>query len=79
MAACTLIGIAFLQFIGLVVFKMACILKKSPKLLKCVRMRRRVDDDWELYEQAALQREMESDTEEQDNESSGSTESLPTY
>ena len=26
-AACTLIGMAFLQFIGLVVFKMACILK----------------------------------------------------
>ena len=47
--------------------------------MKCVRMRRCVDDDWELYEQAALQREMESDTEEQDNESSGSTESLPTF
>ena len=78
-AAYTLIGIAFLQFIGLVIFKIACILKKNPKLMKCVRMRRPVDDDWELYEQAALQREMESDTEEQDSESSGSTESLPTY
>ena len=78
-AAFTLIGIAFLQFIGLVIFKIACILKKSPKLMKCVRMRQRVGDDWELYEQAALLREMESDTEEQDSESSGSTESLPTY
>ena len=78
-AAYTLIGIAFLQFIGLFIFKIACILKKSPKLMKCVRMRRPVDDDWELYEQAALQREMESDTEEQDSDSSGSTESLPTY
>ena len=78
-AAYTLIGIAFLQFIGLVIFKIVCILKKSPKLMKCVRMRRPVDDDWELYEQAALQREMESDTEEQDSDSSGSTESLPTY
>ena len=78
-AAYTLIGIAFLQFIGLVIFKIACILKKSPKLMKCVRMRRPVDDDWELYEQAALQREMESDIEKQDSESSGSTESLPTY
>ena len=78
-AAYTLIGIAFLQFIGLVIFKIACILKKSPKLMKCVRMRRPVDDDWELYEQAALLREMESDTEEQDSDSSGSTESLPTY
>ena len=35
----TLIGIAFLQFIGLVIFKIACILKKSPKLMKYVRMR----------------------------------------
>ena len=78
-AAYTLIGIAFLQFIGLVIFKIACILKKSPKLMMCVRIRRPVDDDWELYEQAALLREMESDTKEQDSESSGSTESLPTY
>ena len=78
-AAYTLIGMAFLQFIGLFIFKMARILQKSPKLMRCVRMRRPVDDDWELYEQAALQREMESDTEEQDSESSGSTESLPTY
>ena len=78
-AAYTLIGIAFLQFIGLVIFKIACILKKSPKLMKYVRMRRPVDDDWEQYEKAAVQREMESDTEKQDSESSGSTESLPPY
>ena len=79
MASFTLIGMVFLQFIGLVIFKMGCILKKSPKLMKCVRMGRCVDDDWEMYEQAALLREMESDTEEQDSGSSGSTESLPTY
>ena len=78
-ASFTLIGMVFLQFIGLVIFKMGCILKKSPKLMKCVRMGRCVDDDWEMYEQAALLREMESDTEEQDSGSSGSTESLPTY
>ena len=78
-AAYTLIGIAFLQFIGLVIFKIACILKKSPKLMKCMRMRQPADDDWELYEQAALLREMKSETEEQDSESSGSLESLPTY
>ena len=78
-ASFTLIEMAFLQFIGLVIFKMGCILKKSPKLMKCVRMRQCVDDDWEMYEQAALQREMESDTEEQESGSSGSTESLPTY
>ena len=78
-AAYILIGIALLQFIGLVIFKIACILKNSKKLMKCVRMRQPVEDDWELYEQAALQREMESDIREQDSESSGSTESLPTY
>ena len=78
-AAYTLIGIAFLQFIGLVIFKIACILKKSTKVMNCVKMRRCVDDDWELYEQAALLREMESDTEEQVSESSGSAESLTTY
>ena len=38
-----------------------------------------VEDDWELYVQAALQREMVSDAEEQENEGSGSIESLPTY
>ena len=47
--------------------------------MKYVRWRRPVDDDWELYEQAALLREMESDTEEQGSDSSGSIESLPTY
>ena len=75
-AAYILIGVAFLQFVGLVIFKIGCTFKKSPKLMKCVRMRQPVDDDWELYEQAALQREIES---EPDSESSGSLESLPTY
>ena len=74
-----LIGIAFLQFIGVVIFKMALKLKKCPKIMECVKTRRLVDDDWELYEEAALLREMESDSEEQDSGSYGSTESLPTY
>ena len=78
-ASYTLIGMAFLQFIGLVTFKIALKFKKCPKVMEYVRVRRRVDDDWELYEQAALLREIESDTDDQDNESSGSTESLPTY
>ena len=78
-AAYTLIGMAFLQFIGLVIFKVSYILKKNSKLMECVRMRRYVEDDWELYEQAALLREMEIEAEEQNSESSGSTESLPTY
>ena len=78
-AAYTLIGMAFLQFAGLVIFKLSYLLKKSPKLREWIRVRHPVDNDWELYEQAALLREMESDMEEQDSRSFGSTESLPTY
>ena len=79
-AAYTLIGIAFFQFLGLILYKLFSILKRNEKVAACLRHRRQpVEDEWELYEEAALQREMESDTEEKDNEGSGSIESLPTY
>ena len=78
-AAYILVGMAFLQFNGLIIFKIACVLKKSPKLMKCIGIKQHVYGDWELYEQAVLEREMDSDTNEQDSESSGSTQSLPTY
>ena len=55
---------------------MFCIVKK---VMKCHEKGQADEDDWELYEQAALLREMESDTEEQGSDSSGSIESLPTY
>ena len=77
-AAYTLISITFLQFIGLVIFKMACKLNMMQILMEWVQMKQDIDD-WELYQQAALLREMESDTEEEDSENSGSTETLPTY
>ena len=79
MSAYTLIGIAFVQFAGLVLFKVFSILKQSEKVMECIRKRQIDEDDWELYEQAALEREMESDAEEQESEGSGSIESLPTY
>jgi len=79
MSAYTLIGIAFVQFVGLVLFKVFSILKQSEKVMECLRKRQIDEDDWELYEQAALEREMESDAEEQESEGSGSIESLPTY
>ena len=79
MSAYTLIGIAFVQFAGLVLFKVFSILKQSEKVMKFLHKKQIVEDDWELYEQAALEREMESDAEEQENEGSGSIESLPTY
>ena len=47
--------------------------------MECLHKKQIVEDDWELYEQAALEREMESDAEEQESEGSGSIESLPTY
>ena len=79
MSAYTLIGIAFVLFAGLVLFKVFSILKQSEKVMEFLRKKQIVEDDWELYEQAALEREMESDAEEQESEGSGSIESLPTY
>ena len=77
-AAYTLIGIAFAQFLGLVLFKVISILKKSEKVMAYLH-KRQLAEDWELYEEAALQREMESGTEEEDSAGTGSIESLPTY
>ena len=75
----TLIGIALFQFIGLVFFKMFSILRQSETVNRCLQKGQPVEDEWELYEQVAFQREMESDAEEQDSEGSESDESLPTY
>jgi len=47
--------------------------------MACLHKRQPAEDDWELYEEAALQREMEPDIEEEDSDGSGSIESLPTY
>ena len=74
-----LFGLAFAQFIGLIVFKVLVIIKRSERVMSCLRRGQPADDDWELYEQAALQREMESDSEKEESEESGSIESLPTY
>ena len=78
-SAYTLIGVAFVQFVGLVVFKVFSILKQSKKVMECFYKKQTDEDDWELYEQAAIQRALESDTVEQDSDDSGSIESLPTY
>ena len=78
-SAYTLIGIAFVQFVGLVLFKVLTILKQSEKFMRCFHKGQPIEDDLELDEQAAIQGEMESDEVEQDSEGSGSIESLPTY
>ena len=79
LASNCLFGLAFAQFIGLVFFKVLVIIKRSERVMSCLRRRQPEYDDWELYEQAALQREMESDSEREESEESGSIESRPTY
>ena len=76
-----LTGLALLQFVGLLIFKVYSILKNISKCHACIQvcMRQHVEDDWELFEQAALLRERESESEEEGSESSGSMETLPTY
>ena len=74
-----LFGLAFTQFIGLVFFTVLVIIKRSERLMSCLHRGQPTEDDWELYEPAALQREMESDSEKEESEESGSIESLPTY
>ena len=79
LASNCLFGLAFAQFIGLVFFKVVVIIKRSERMMACLRRGQPEYDDWEVYEEAALQREMESDSEREESEESGSIESLPTY
>ena len=79
LASICLFGLAFAQFIGLVFYKVLVIIKRSERMMSCLRRGQPEYDDWELYEQAALQRETESDSEREESEESGSIESLPTY
>ena len=78
-AVYVLIGVAFVQFLGLIILKVFSILRRSEKVMACLHKRQPAEDDWELYEEAALQREIVSDTEEEESNGFGSTESLPTY
>ena len=76
-----LTGLALLQFVGLLIFKVYSILKNISRCRACIQVciRQHVEDDWELFEQAALLRERESESEEEGSESSGSLDTLPTY
>ena len=69
----------FVQFIGLVFFKVLVVIKRSERVMVCLHRGQPAEDDWELYEDAALQREMETDSEGEESEESGSIESLQTY
>ena len=78
-AAYTVIGMAFVQFLGLVLFKLFSILKRTEKVKACFHRGQPAEDDWDLYEEAALQREMDFDTEEEESNACESIESRPTY
>ena len=59
-------------------YKVISLVKCSDKVMVCVRQRE-TEDDWELYEQAALEREMESNSDEdKESDMSGGSDSLPT-
>ena len=78
--AYTLIGLAFLQCVGLVIFNILSILRKSPKVMAYfdVCLKRHFEDDRELLEQAGFLRNREFISEREGSECSGSMESLTT-
>ena len=79
-ASFILIALALAQFVGLVLYKVIALFKCSSKVRPCCISKSESDDDWYLYEQAALLREMESDSEEDKKSNrSGSIDSLPSY
>ena len=86
-ASFTLIAIGLAQFLGLILYKVVVIFKCSPRITACCARENKPNDDWELYEEAALEREqaalerqMKSDTEvDRESEMTGSIESVPTY
>lgn len=63
-----LIGVAFVQFLGLVFYKIVVILKQREKLRKFLRKRTSTlsEEDWEKWEQAALLRETDSGSEDEE-------------
>ena len=85
--AITLIAIALAQFLGLILYKVVVIFKCSRRMMTCCARENEPYDDWELYEQAALEREqaalvreMESESEEdRESNESRSIESVPSY
>ena len=76
-----LTGLALLQFVGLLIFKVYSILKNISKCRACIQVcfKQHIEDDLELFEQAALLRERDSESEEEGSENSGSMETLSTY
>ena len=84
--AITLIAIALAQFLTPILYKVVVIFRCSRKMMACCAREKKVNDDWELYEQAAFEREqaalvreMESESEEdrESNESGSRRNAVP--
>ena len=78
-ASNTLIGLVFIQFLGVCLVKIIKLSSTKWNNLCC--RKNEMEEDWEPYMMAALQREkeqLESD-EDKDSHSCESVESLPTY
>ena len=78
----TLTGISLLQFIGLVSYKLVSIAKRNRRVMtflisKC--QKEAAEDDLELFELAEVDREIESDSDEEENLEDGDIDNLPTY
>ena len=90
-----LVGLALTQFIGLVLFKVAVVFNIWERMRQCIHRPGSAedngDDDWDLYEEAALLRQREAemereaghggmvDSKESENKTDNSTASRPTY
>ena len=85
-ASFTLLSIALAQFLGLLLYKVVVIVKSNTRMTACCARKKKPSNDWELYEQAALEREQAAlerkmnskTTVDRESEMTGS-ESLPTY
>ena len=76
----TFTGISLLQFTGLVVYKLVSIVKRNRRITEFVMLnchREVAEDDWELFEMATAEREIESESDEEDFNLH--INSLPTY
>ena len=83
-ASYVLIGVVFVQFVGLIFYKVSVIFRARQAVLPCSWLNKdqrlvEEDDDWELYEQAALVREREAHDFQDERYSMESNESLLTY
>ena len=82
-ASYTLVGVALVQFIGLVAFKIYNSLKTTQacvKLRQCLhRNRPNDDDDWEHYEAIVMQREDDKSIEENVQDAPECVDTMPTY